>query len=117
MMRLVDTTDGGSAGIPLPKQQVQINPKHPIILGMNAIRESEPTLAKVLAEQIFDNCLMAAGLLDDGRSMLPRLNDILTTVVKDAQNTMDPVANGSSEGGPIPPGEEEQQEEPKGESK
>jgi TNF receptor-associated protein 1 len=117
MMRMVDTTDGGSAGIPLPKQQVQINPKHPIIVGMNAIRESEPTLAKVLAEQIFDNCLMAAGLLDDGRSMLPRLNDILTTVVKDAQNTMDPVADGSSEGGPIPKEEEEQEEEPKLEEK
>jgi HSP90 family molecular chaperone len=88
MMRMVDTTDGGRDGISLPKQQVEINPKHPVIVGLNSIRESEPTLAKILAEQIFDNCLLAAGLLDDGRSMLPRLNDILYTVVKEAQSTV-----------------------------
>jgi TNF receptor-associated protein 1 len=61
----------------LPKQQVEINPSHPIIVGLNVIRDSKPTLAKVLAEQVFDNCLIAAGLMDDSRSMLPRLNDML----------------------------------------
>jgi len=85
MMRLVDTTDGGRDGLKLPKQQVEINPKHPVINGINSIRETEPTLAKVLSEQVFDNCLLAAGLMDDGRAMLPRLNDILLTVVKDAK--------------------------------
>jgi len=85
MMRMVDTSgDGGREAVPLPKQQVEINPEHPIIVGINSIRESEPTLARVLAEQVMDNCLVAAGLLDDGRSMLPRLNDILLTVVKGA---------------------------------
>ena len=90
MMRLVDTADPGRVGAKLPKQQVEINPAHPIIIGINAIRESEPTLAKVLSEQVFDNCLMAAGLLDDARSMLPRLNDLMTAIVKDA-------------GAPVPP--------------
>jgi TNF receptor-associated protein 1 len=85
MMRMVEATEGGRDSAPLTKQQVELNMKHPIILGLHAIREKEPTLAKILAEQIFDNCLLAAGLLDDGRSMLPRLNDILETVLKDAQ--------------------------------
>jgi HSP90 family molecular chaperone len=85
MMRMVDTTEGGRAGIPLQKQIVEVNMKHPIIVGIHKIREKEPTLALVLAEQVFDNCLIAAGLMDDGRSMLPRLNDLLTTVIKDAQ--------------------------------
>ena len=83
MMRIVDTTDGTRES-DLPKQQVEINPNHPIITGINVIRKAQPVLSKVLAEQIFDNCLMAAGLLDDGRQMIPRLNDILLTVVKDA---------------------------------
>jgi len=87
MMRLVDTTDGGRSGMALPKQQVELNPKHPIIIGINSIKEREPTLAKVLIEQIFDNCLLAAGVMDDGRSMLPRLNDILLTVVKEAKGS------------------------------
>lgn len=89
MMRMVETQ--GDGAIPsvmnLPKQQVEINPKHPIIAGMYAIREKEPELAKVCAEQIYDNCLVAAGLLDDGRSMLGRLNDILLCVVKGAATT------------------------------
>ena len=86
MMQLVDTQDGGMEAMQLPKQQVEINPKHPMIAGLYAIREKEPDLAKVLAEQIFDNCLIAAGLLDDGRSMLGRLNDILLCVVNDAKS-------------------------------
>ena len=91
MMRMVDadSQSGGREGMPLPKQQMEINPNHPIIVGINTIRETEPTLAKVLVEQIFDNCLMAAGLLDDSRSMLPRLNDILLTVVKGANKDGD----------------------------
>ena len=82
MMRMVETQDGSTSHIPLAKQTVEINPKHPVILGLNDIREKEPHLAKVCAEQVFDNCLVAAGLLDDGRSMLPRLNNILESLVK-----------------------------------
>ena len=90
MMRLVDTS--GDSGLnretaPLPKQNVEINPSHPIIVGLNEIREKEPVLARVLAEQIYDNCLVAAGLLDDSRTMLPRLNDLLVALVKGAQTT------------------------------
>jgi TNF receptor-associated protein 1 len=81
MMRMVDTGDGKQEPVSLPKQQVQINPKHPIIVGLFDILETQPSLARVLAEQIFDNCLVAAGLLDDGRTMLPRINDILVCVV------------------------------------
>lgn len=85
MMRLVDTSDGNRDGIPLPKQHVQVNPKHAVIVGIHDLIKKEPTLAKVLAEQVYDNCLVAAGLLDDSRSMLPRLNDILMCVVKGAE--------------------------------
>ncbi len=85
MMQLVETQDGGMDSMHLPKQQVEINPKHPMVAGLYNIREAEPDLAKIIAEQIFDNCLIAAGLLDDGRSMLGRLNDILLCLVNDAK--------------------------------
>ena len=84
MMRLVDTSDGSRDGIPLPKQHLEINPKHAVIVGIHDLMKTEPTLARVVAEQVFDNCLVAAGLLDDSRSMLPRLNDILLCVVNGA---------------------------------
>jgi len=86
MMKMVETQEHAGMDImKLPKQQVEINPKHEMIVGLHAIRETQPDLAKVLAEQIFDNCLIAAGLLDDGRSMLGRLNDIMLCVVKGAE--------------------------------
>ena len=84
MMRMVETSEGGtsSSAMPLPKQTVEINPDHEIIVGIHKLKDTDPVLAKVLAEQVLDNCLVAAGLLDDGRSMLPRLNDIMLCVVK-----------------------------------
>lgn len=85
MMRMIDTSEGNRDGVPLPKQHVEINPKHPIIVGIYDVAKTEPTLARVLAEQVFDNCLVAAGLLDDSRSMIPRINDILVCVVKGAR--------------------------------
>lgn len=105
MMRLVDTSEGNREGIPLPKQNVEINPKHPVIVGIYDLIKSEPALARVLAEQVYDNCLVAAGLLDDSRSMLPRLNDILVCVVngaraqhsKSTQKPLEKVDDSSSE--------------------
>merc|ERR1712232_1317897 len=85
MMRMVDTSDGTRDSMPLPKQNVEINPEHPLIVGIYQIREKEPVLARILAEQIYDNCLVAAGLMDDSRTMLPRLNDLLVSLVKGAQ--------------------------------
>jgi len=84
MMRMVDNSDGRD-GMPLPGQNVEINPSHPIITGLYEIKETEPVLARVLAEQIYDNCLVAAGLMDDSRTMLPRLNDLLVSLVKGAR--------------------------------
>lgn len=84
IMRMVETSEGGleASSMPLPKQTVEINPNHEIITGLYHLKDSDPDLAQVLAEQVFDNCLTAAGLLDDGRSMLPRLNDLLLCIVK-----------------------------------
>jgi TNF receptor-associated protein 1 len=81
MMKMMDTGDGKEDVAPLGKQQVQINPKHPAIVGLYDIIKTQPALAKVLAEQIFDNALVAAGLLDDSRAMIPRINDILVCLV------------------------------------
>ena len=41
-----------------------------------------PFLLQVVAEQVFDNAMVAAGLLDDSRVMLPRLNKLIERLVK-----------------------------------
>ena len=84
MMRMVDNSDGRDA-MPLPPQNIEINPSHPIIVGLFALKDTEPVLSKILLQQIYDNCLVAAGLMDDSRTMLPRLNDLLISLVKSAQ--------------------------------
>ena len=38
---------------------------------------------------IFDKCLVAAGLLDDSRTMLIRLNDLLLSLVLNAEKNVD----------------------------
>lgn len=88
MMRFVEQAqsqaDGTGASEPmaLPKQQLEVNPKHPIIVNLFAARGVDVELARSVAEQIYDNALLAAGLLDDSRVMLPRLNQILTRVME-----------------------------------
>jgi hypothetical protein len=48
-----------------------------MLVRLNAIRQSDAALAGEVAEQIFDNALVAAGLLEDPRAMLGRLNGLL----------------------------------------
>ncbi len=68
-------------GIEPAKYEFEINPHHPIIVGLNKTREAKPELAKKVAEQVFDNARFAAGLLDDPRSMVKRLNSLLEEFV------------------------------------
>jgi TNF receptor-associated protein 1 len=65
----------------LPPQMLEINVSHPIIKGLHAKHGSDPELAKLVAQQVYDNALVAAGLLDDSRSMLGRMNSLLERLV------------------------------------
>jgi len=59
------------------KIDLEINPSHPIITRLEAMRPSDAALAGKVAEQIFDNARVAAGLLEDPREMIGRLNQLL----------------------------------------
>ena len=59
------------------KPDLEINPNHTMIARLEKIRTTEPDLAKKVAEQIFDNARVAAGLLEDPREMLNRVNELL----------------------------------------
>jgi hypothetical protein len=65
----------------LPKQVLEVNPAHAVIVRLHAIREAQPELARAVAEQLVDNALIAAGLVDDSRTMLPRLAGLLERVL------------------------------------
>jgi molecular chaperone HtpG len=63
------------------KQNLEINPAHPMMAGLEATRASNPDLAKQVAEQIYDNALISAGLLEDPNAMLRRINSLLEQLV------------------------------------
>jgi hypothetical protein len=48
-----------------------------MIARLDQIRQTDAALAAQVAEQIFDNSMVAAGLLEDPRAMLGRLNVLL----------------------------------------
>lgn len=87
MMRMVEASAGKDSEAlkleshVLPKQTLEINPAHPVIVRLHAIRDAQPALALMVAEQVVDNALVAAGLVDDSRTMLPRLNALLERVL------------------------------------
>lgn len=64
----------------LLQPQLEINPRHPIIKKLHKLSESDPELAGMLAQQLFYNSMVAAGLVEDPRSLLNGLNDLLEKV-------------------------------------
>ena len=64
------------------KHDLEVNPNHPMLVGLEGFRQGNPEIAGQVAEQIYDNALIAAGLLDDPQSMLKRINALLEQVVK-----------------------------------
>ncbi len=63
------------------KHDFEINPAHPIISQLDAMRQKDVGLATSVAEQILDNARVAAGQLEDPRAMLARLNQLLEKVL------------------------------------
>merc|ERR1719383_1395840 len=62
--------------------QFEINPAHPLIKKIAQLKTSDPTLSVALTEQLFANAMVSAGLVDDPRTMLNNINDLLTMVLE-----------------------------------
>ena len=70
------------AETPAPvKHDLEINPAHPILARLDAMRTKDGALAASVAEQLLDNARVAAGLLEDPRTMLSRLDQLLEKVL------------------------------------
>ncbi len=68
------------------KPDLEINPRHAIVVGLQKARGSDAALAGKVAQQLLDNALVAAGLLEDPRAMLARLNELLERVLTPGRN-------------------------------
>ncbi|MGE3312280.1 MAG: molecular chaperone HtpG, partial [Limisphaerales bacterium] len=73
--------EGDAAGSKGSKLHLEINPRHPVILGLFQLRQSNPPLAAKVSEQVFDNARLGAGLLEDPQTLLRRMNELLEHLV------------------------------------
>ena len=65
---------------PAPKPDFEINPDHALVVSLEQTRHADPALAAQIAEQIYDQSLVAANLLEDPRTMLARMTALLEKV-------------------------------------
>ena len=75
MMLLVNQQQ--AAAPPFPNRNSSLNPDHATIRALDTLTSTDHDVAITLAHQLLDNALVAAGLMDDARTMLPRLNKLL----------------------------------------
>ncbi len=59
------------------KVELEINPRHPLMKKLAEAKDSNPELAKLVARQLLDNALIAAGLLEDARDTVTRMNTLM----------------------------------------
>jgi len=81
MKRILKSIQQDKTALPESQQDLELNPRHPVIVRLNAMRQTDEPLAAKVAEQVYDNARVAAGLLDDPRVMLKRLNELLEQVL------------------------------------
>ena len=59
------------------KVELEINPRHPLVRKLAEAKDSNPDLAKLVSRQLLDNALIAAGLLEDARDTVSRMNTLM----------------------------------------
>ncbi len=62
------------------KVRLEINDSHKLIKNLNLLRQRDEPLAKTVVEQIYDNSLLMAGLIDEPQNMVGRIYSILEHV-------------------------------------
>ncbi|MDA0814002.1 MAG: molecular chaperone HtpG [Verrucomicrobia bacterium] len=64
------------------KVKLEINPRHALVKNLAAAKESRPEIAGLIANQILDNALFSAGLLEENKDMVRRAYDIMARAIE-----------------------------------
>ena len=70
--RVMKMMQGGEDAMPASPVKLQVNQRHPIIKGLSKLIDSDQDTAELVANQLLDNALATANLLDDPREMIAR---------------------------------------------
>ncbi|MGY8717650.1 MAG: molecular chaperone HtpG, partial [Verrucomicrobiia bacterium] len=72
--------EGDDAEAPPVQVHLELNPRHAVIKKLSEVKDSNEGKAVLMAEQLHDNALLAAGLLEDPSTMVQRLYKLLEQV-------------------------------------
>ncbi|PHJ22550.1 heat shock protein [Cystoisospora suis] len=84
---------------------LELNPNHEIVTSLYHLQRTNADVAKLLVEQLFDNARIAAGIMEDPRSMLSRLDHLVEVTAQYAYHYSEascktpPAAVGGEEAG------------------
>jgi len=68
--------------MPTTKATLEINPRHAVIHGLSNLIEADKETASLVVQQLADNALLAAGLLDNPHKMTARMNELIGKLVE-----------------------------------
>ena len=60
----------------VPKKVLELNPRHPILTGLNSLAADNP-LNAIIIEQIYEDALLIEGLHPDPASMIARIQKLI----------------------------------------
>ncbi len=80
--RIMKMMQGPDDDMPASKVKFQINPRHTIIRGLHGLVEKDEPTALLVANQLLDNALASANLLDDPREMIARSYQALEKITQ-----------------------------------
>ena len=85
MRRMMKQMNAAARGMGMPegKPDFEINPRHAVMVRLEAMRTKDVALAGKVAEQIFDSALVTAGMLEDPRTMIKRMNDLMERLLEE----------------------------------
>jgi TNF receptor-associated protein 1 len=67
--------------VPGVKPVLEINPRHELVKKLSRLRESKPEVANLVARQLVDQAMLAAGLVEHPQQLATRMNEILEKVL------------------------------------
>lgn len=60
-------------------------------MKLNKVRKSDPRLASTIVRQILDNTLLTAGMLNDPKSFIARINKLMVHLLKNENGNPTPL--------------------------
>jgi len=70
--RVLKMMQGMDEAMPAPSVKLQVNPRHSIIRGLYELKDKDEETASLVADQLLDNAMASANLLDDPSEMIAR---------------------------------------------